>query len=44
VDSCTRTNVLDKTGKPIRFKKDLFKVKQLVQRVRAAEKLLESTW
>ena len=40
VDSCTRTNVLDKTGKPIRFKKDLFKVKQLVQRVRAAEKSL----
>ena len=40
VDSCTRTNVLDKTGKPIRFKKDLFKVKQLVERVRAAEKSL----
>jgi phosphoribosylanthranilate isomerase len=40
VDSCTRTNVLDKTGKPIRFKKDLDKVKQLVERVRAAEKSL----
>ena len=40
VDSCTQTNVQDKTGKPIRFKKDLFKVKQLVERVRAAEKSL----
>jgi phosphoribosylanthranilate isomerase len=40
VDSCTRTNVLDKTGKPIRFKKDLVKVKTLVEQVRAAEKLL----
>jgi phosphoribosylanthranilate isomerase len=38
VDSCTRTNAHDKTGKPIRFKKDLVKVKQLVERVRAAEK------
>ena len=38
VDSCTRTNAHDKTGKPIRFKKDLVKVKQLVEQVRAAEK------
>jgi phosphoribosylanthranilate isomerase len=38
VDSCTRTNLLDKTGKPIRFKKDLAKVKTLVEQVRAAEK------
>ena len=38
VDSCTRTNVFDKSGKPIRFKKDLVKVKTLVERVRAAEK------
>lgn len=40
VDSCTRTNAHDKTGKPVRFKKDLVKVKQLVERVRAAEKSL----
>jgi phosphoribosylanthranilate isomerase len=40
VDSCTRTNALDKTGKPIRFKKDLTKVKLLVEQVRAAEKSL----
>jgi phosphoribosylanthranilate isomerase len=43
VDSCTRTNVLDKAGRPIRFKKDLDKVKQLVERVRAAEKSLSQT-
>lgn len=39
VDSCTRTNAQDPSGKPIRFKKDLVKVKQLVERVRAAEKI-----
>ena len=41
VDSCTRTNVLDESGKPIRFKKDLAKVRMLVEQVRAAEKSLE---
>ena len=40
VDSCTRTNVLDENGKPIRFKKDLVKVKRLVEKVRAVEKSL----
>jgi phosphoribosylanthranilate isomerase len=38
VDSCTRTNVQDKTGRPIRFKKDFAKVRELVDQVRAAEK------
>ena len=38
IDSCTRTNVTDKNGKPIRFKKDLVKVKQLVEQVRAVER------
>ena len=42
VDSCTRTNALDKNGLPIRFKKDLKKVKQLVDAVREAEKTLTS--
>jgi len=42
VDSCTRTNVLDEKGLPIRFKKDPKKVKQLVDAVRAAEKTLKS--
>ncbi|QTA88312.1 phosphoribosylanthranilate isomerase [Desulfonema magnum] len=34
VDSCTGTNALDAEGHPIRFKKDLEKVKQLVEKVR----------
>ena len=41
VDSCTRTNALDKKGVPIRFKKDLQQVKRLVKAVREAEKALE---
>jgi phosphoribosylanthranilate isomerase len=40
IDSCTWTNAQDKTGRPIRFKKDPAKVRQLVQAVRQAEKLL----
>ena len=40
VDSCTRTNALDKNGVPIRFKKDLQRVKRLVHAVREAEKTL----
>ena len=38
IDSCTQTNSLDKKGLPIRFKKDIQKVKQLVGAVRVAEK------
>jgi phosphoribosylanthranilate isomerase len=40
VDSCTLTNALDKNGQPIRFKKDLAKVKQLVKNVRQTEMAL----
>jgi phosphoribosylanthranilate isomerase len=40
IDSCTWTNAQDKTGSPIRFKKDLGKVRQFVERVREAQKLL----
>ncbi len=40
VDSCTQTNAHDKNGRPIRFKKDLSKVKQLVEQVRQTEKAL----
>lgn len=43
IDSCTWTNAQDKAGSPIRFKKDLDKVRQLVERVRQAEKLLLSS-
>jgi phosphoribosylanthranilate isomerase len=41
LDSCTLTNAQDKSGAPIRFKKNLQKVKQLVDAVRAAEKTLK---
>jgi phosphoribosylanthranilate isomerase len=37
VDSCTGTNALDEKGQPIRFQKDIGKVKQLVEGVRRAE-------
>src|SRR5665811_1042426 len=40
VDSCTRTNAFDKEGKPIRFKKDLKKVKRMVEEVRRADSVL----
>jgi phosphoribosylanthranilate isomerase len=40
VDSCTRTNTLDNEGKPIRFKKDLKKVKRMVDEVRRADSAL----
>jgi phosphoribosylanthranilate isomerase len=40
VDSCTLTNAQNKSGAPIRFKKNLQKVKQLVNAVRVAEKTL----
>ncbi len=42
IDSCTLTNALDDTGAPIRFKKDLKKVEQLVAAVRVAENDLSS--
>jgi len=38
VDSCTLTNARDANGLPIRFKKDLQKVRQLVEAAREAEK------
>jgi phosphoribosylanthranilate isomerase len=37
VDSCTLTNARDAAGRPIRFKKDMHKVKALVEAVRRAE-------
>ena len=37
VDSCTGTNALDSKGRSIRFKKDLEKVKHMVDEVRRAE-------
>jgi phosphoribosylanthranilate isomerase len=40
VDTCTRTNAADTGGRPIRFKKDLEKVKRFVEEVRRAERLI----
>ena len=41
VDSCTGTNALDSKGRSIRFKKDLEKVKHMVDEARRAEKAME---
>ena len=41
IDSCTLTNACDAAGRPIRFRKDLGKVKHLVEVVRLAEKFLQ---
>ncbi len=38
-DSCTRTNMPDATGNPIRFKKDFNRVEMFVREVRRAEKI-----
>ena len=43
VDSCTGTNALDGSGRHVRFKKDLKKVKAFVQEARRAEKDLFDT-
>ncbi len=40
VDSCTRTNAVDSTGRFIRFKKDFARVKQFVAETRRAERCL----
>ncbi len=37
VDSCTLTNAVDDNGRPIRFKKDLARVKALVKQARLAD-------
>ncbi len=36
VDSCTGTNAVDRSGKPVRFKKDLTKVRRLVEQAKQA--------
>ena len=41
VDSCTGTNASDPEGRSIRFKKDLEKVKHMVDETRRAEKAME---
>ncbi len=39
-DSCTHTNMLDRNGKPIRFKKDFSKVEKFAEEVRRAERAI----
>lgn len=38
IDSCTLTNKLDQNNKPIRFEKDITRVKKMIAEVRKAEK------
>lgn len=38
VDSCTQTNARGKNGRPIRFKKDMNKVRRFVEEVRRADR------
>lgn len=40
VDSCTRTNAVDKEGKPVRFQKDLNKIKRMVEEAKRADSVL----
>ena len=40
IDGCTKTHALDKKGAPIRFRKDIQKVKKIVKAVRETEKAL----
>lgn len=40
VDSCTQTNAVDKSGRPVRFKKDMKKVLSFVEEVRRADQFL----
>lgn len=42
VDSCTRTNLTDGNGKPVRFKKDFSRVRRFVEEARRAERVLET--
>ncbi len=41
VDSCTLTNACDDSGVPIRFKKDMEKVKKFVKEAKRASKYIE---
>jgi len=41
VDSCTRTNAVDRQGRPVRFKKDMKKVQKLVEETRRADAFIK---
>ncbi len=42
VDSCTRTNAADAAGKPVRFKKDMDRVRRFVLAARRSEKAVSA--
>lgn len=41
VDSCTQTNALDKNGRPVRFKKDMKKVRRFIEEVHRADAFIQ---
>lgn len=41
VDSCTQTNALDRNGRPVRFKKDMKKVRRFVEEARRADRFVQ---
>ncbi|MDD4358133.1 MAG: hypothetical protein PHN98_12890, partial [Smithellaceae bacterium] len=41
VDSCTQTNAVDRNGRPVRFKKDMKKVRRFVEEVRRADRFVQ---
>jgi len=41
VDSCTQTNAVDKSGRPVRFKKDMKKVRRFVEEVQRADRFVQ---
>jgi len=41
VDSCTQTNARDQNGQPVRFKKDMKKVRRFVEEVRRADRFIQ---
>lgn len=43
IDSCTRTNALDEQGRPLRFKKNMDKVRKLIGEVRRADAFLRES-
>ncbi len=42
VDSCTKTNAHDREGRPVRFKKDMKKVRRFVEEARRADMFLNN--
>ena len=41
VDSCTKTNALDRNGRPVRFKKDMKKVRRFVEEIHRANRFVQ---